>query len=89
MVEFIDYDGKYPCLCYGTLSIKINEQLYHLNNVMVSGGRVWFDDEWNEYVESGEWEINLNDYPELEPYKEEITQIVNENVGYGCCGGCV
>lgn len=40
MVEFIDYDEEYPCLCFGTLSIKINGQLYHLNNVMISGGRV-------------------------------------------------
>ena len=23
-IEFIDYDGSYPCLCMGTLKVKIN-----------------------------------------------------------------
>jgi len=27
-VEFISYDGKYPCLCMGTLLVKIDGQQY-------------------------------------------------------------
>lgn len=41
------------------------------------------------WSEEGDWEVNLYEHPELEPYKEEITRLVNENVELGCCGGCI
>lgn len=89
MVEFISYDGKYPCLCMGTLTIKVNEKTYWLHNKMISGGCIMRDGDWNMWSEYGDWEIDLEKYPELEPYKEEITQVVNDNVEQGCCGGCI
>ena len=89
MVEFISYDGKWPCLCYGTLTIKVNEQTYRLENAMISGGSVWHDVDWNFHTEYGEWEIDLSKHPELEPYKKEITDVINANVELGCCGGCI
>lgn len=89
MVEFISYDGKYPCLCMGTLTIKVNGKTYWLNNKMISGGCIMRDGDWNMWSEYGDWEIDLEKYPELEPYKEEITQVVNNNVEQGCCGGCI
>ena len=89
MVEFISYDGKYPCLCMGTLTIKVNGKTYWLNNKMISGGCIRRDGDWNMWSEYGDWEIDLEKYPELEPYKEEITQVVNDNVEQGCCGGCI
>ena len=89
MVEFISYDGKYPCLCMGTLTIKVNGKTYWLNNKMISGGCIMRDGYWNMWSEYGDWEIDLEKYPELEPYKEEITKVVNDNVEQGCCGGCI
>ena len=89
MVEFISYDGKYPCLCMGTLTIKVNGKTYWLNNKMISGGCIMRDGDWNMWSEYGDWEIDLEKYPELEPYKEEITRVVNDNVEQGCCGGCI
>lgn len=89
MVEFISYDGKYPCLCMGTLTIKVNGKTYWLNNKMISGGCIMRDGDWNMWSEYGDLEIDLEKYPELEPYKEEITQVVNDNVEQGCCGGCI
>ena len=58
----------------------------------ISGGGVSFDDEWNEIVYHDEWQLNFEekDYPkhivELMP---ELIKAFNENVPYGCCGGCV
>ena len=89
MVKFISYDGKYPCLCMGTLIIEVDGKSYFLNNVLISGGSVSFTKDWEEIVDQGDWRIDLKEYPELEPYKEEIAEIVNENIRQGCCGGCI
>lgn len=89
MVEFVSYDGKYPCLCDGTLTIRVNGNTYRFNNAMISGGGIYRNEEWDMWVELGDWEVDLKEHPELEPYKEEITRLVNENVEHGCCGGCI
>ena len=89
MVEFVSYDGKWPCLCHGTLIIKVDGKTYSFRNAMISGGRVCCDDSWDMWAEEGDWEIDLEEHTELEPYKEEITRVVNENVKHGCCGGCI
>jgi len=89
MVEFVSYDGKYPCLCMGTLIIKVDGETYLFKHAMMSGGCVCKDDDWNMWAEQGDWEVNLEEHPELEPYRKEITDIVNENVEQGCCGGCI
>ena len=88
-VKFISYDGTYPNLCRGTLKLEIDGKQYALENALVSGGCVYFDDDWKDYVSSGPWDIELDKYKELEPYKAEILKVVNKNVKFGCCGGCV
>lgn len=89
MVEFVSYDGKYPCLCMGTLTIKVDGKAYRFNHAMISGGRVLRNEDWDMWAVQDDWEINLDEHPELEPYKEEITRVVNDNVEQGCCGGCI
>ena len=89
MVEFVSYDGKYHCLSMGTLTIRVDGKTYRFNYVMVCGGHICRDEDWNMWTEGGDWEVNLYEHPELEPYKEEITRVVNENVEQGCCGGCI
>lgn len=89
MVKFISYTGEYPCLCMGILNIEVDGKSYALKHCMRSGGNVSFDDEWKAFVTTGEWSLDLDEYPDLIPYQEEITKLVNENVPYGCCGGCV
>ena len=89
MVEFVSYNGKWPCLCHGTLIIKVDGKSYSFENAMISGGRICCGQDWDMWVEQDDWKIDLEEYPELEPYKEEITRVVNENVPQGCCGGCI
>ena len=90
MVKFISYDGTYPNLCSGTLIVEINGKEVNLGSCLSSGGCVWFDSDWGEHVGGGEWTIDTYDFPEeYLKYIDEITDVVNDNVDWGCCGGCV
>ena len=57
-----------------------------------SGGCVTFDDNWSEEVGKGPWELSIyeeewdDDMKRLLP---ELLRVFNENVKWGCCGGCV
>lgn len=83
----ISYDGSYPNLCSGTLTIKCKGQTWKIERLR-SGGGVWFDKEWSEHIDSGPWTIDFPDvFPEC--YRDKVTEMVNDQVGWGCCGGCV
>ena len=89
-LTFISYDGAYPNLCAGQLILAINnKKIIFPSFCLSSGGGVTFDDNWNEDVSCGEWEIGEfpNGFPD--ELKNEATKLVNENVEHGCCGGCV
>lgn len=89
-LKFISYDGAYPNLCSGTLIMKLDgKDIEFPDNCLLSGGNVSFDDEWNEEVTQGEWSIY--EFPKGFPkeLEDEATDIVNENIEQGCCGGCV
>lgn len=87
MVEFVSYDGEFPNLCRGELVLRIEGKEVNLGCCLCSGGRVWFDSDWREHVESGEWSVDVPE--EFAQYADEIVEVVNDNVPGGCCGGCV
>jgi len=93
----IKYDGSYPNLCSGNLFVTITgsdikrankEWDFGAHNIS-SGGGVWFDDEWSEHIDDGEWSIDK--YPENFPeeLKNDVLEAVNSEIEHGCCGGCV
>jgi hypothetical protein len=89
-LTFVSYDGGYPNLCSGELVLAIDGvPIAFPSYSLCSGGSVWFTDDWEEQVESGEWSIT--DYPEgfPEELKARAVELVNEYVRQGCCGGCV
>lgn len=89
MVEFINYDGGYPSLCWGDLELMIDGKEVKLSGVLRSGGMCGFSSSGDKLVDCGPWTIDLSRYPEYEVYGEEITETVNENVVWGCRGGCL
>lgn len=86
-VKFISYNGEYPNLCAGTLVLEIKGNRVELENVLSSGGACFIDNDYNELIEKGAWSVNVPE--EYQQYTEEITDLVNENVPLGCCGGCL
>ena len=86
----IDYDGKYPNLCSGTLIIFIDGKKWIFPDYcLISGGFVSFDEDWDGHVATGPWEISK--WPENFPeeYKANVVEKINEKIPYGCCGGCL
>lgn len=96
-VKFISYSGEYPCLCMGSLVLEIDGKEWRFGNreknysFWSSGGRCGFTNGYrNSRVETDEWEIEEEDLPEeLRKYVDEIDEVFNENVRWGCCGGCL
>lgn len=104
-VKFVSYNGKYPNLCRGTLVLNINgiditfaPDEKRIDNVTIfptfwsTGGSTEFHDPGylNPYTTNGEWVIYEEDLPEqYRQYVSEIDEVFNDNVPFGCCGGCI
>lgn len=91
-VEFVSYSGRYPYLCEGVLILKIDGEEYAF------GQSAYFPAFWNsggwlgceEDTYQGEWKIYESAIPEqFRMYSEEIDKVFNNNVEFGCCGGCL
>lgn len=86
----IEYDGAYPNLCSGKLFVTVDGKRYEFPDYcLVSGGGVWFTEDWDEQVESGPWSVDK--WPEDMPdnIKTAVLGAINDQISHGCCGGCV
>lgn len=87
-VEFVRYTGKWPNLCGGILTIRVDGKDVDFEYVMCSGGNCGFTDGYKEsFVNKGEWSVSLPD--EYKDIQTEVEALVNCNVSWGCCGGCL
>lgn len=90
-LKFVSYSGEWPTLCSGTLKFRLDGKLYTMGGAffLQSGGRASFDDNWEPHVTKGPWSLPKTISEKLEPYRKEIETMINENVPWGCCGGCI
>ena len=100
-IKFISYSGKYPKLCCGILTLKIDdkiakfgydgkpENLNNYNRFWVTQG-AWTVWENNTYTAStNDWVLYEPELPDVyKPYGKKLIDIFNQNVPKGCCGGC-
>lgn len=94
-VKFIEYTGKYPCLCMGVLILEIDGVKYTFGNkegtdfraFWISGG--YITDNYSTVIRE-EWRIDVEELPEqFRDLAPDIDMLFNENVDFGCCGGCI
>jgi len=95
-IKFISYNGRYPNLCSGVLTLEIDGKKVtfgpsYMKDIdyekfWYSGGCITRD----YSTKKGEWQIEVNSIPEqYRNYASEIDVIFNSNVPYGSCGGCI
>lgn len=86
----IEYDAPDCALCCGNLVVFVNGIRYDFGHALCSGGSVWFDDDWCDHVETGPWSIFWpKNFPEQADLRQQVYDAVNEQIEWGCCGGCV
>lgn len=62
----------------------------NFDSFWISGGNVSHDEDWNWDVRKAEWKIDVDELPEqFWDIATEIDAVINENIPYGCCGGCI
>lgn len=86
----IKYDGRFPNLCSGHLIVIIDDIPWDFGEYcLVSGGHICRNEEWDMWAESGPWEVS--DWPKNFPedLKESVLATINEEIPWGCCGGCI
>lgn len=104
-VKFVSYDGRYPCLCMGRLCLEIDGERVYFSDRMTrdeagrgirldANGAFWTSggsvDVYNNCATTGEWKVDVAMLPErYRAYAAEIDRVFNDNVDYGCCGGCM
>lgn len=87
-VKFISYSGNFPNLCNGILTLEINgNKVSFHEGSLFSKGDVFIDENHEEHIITGDWDIMLPD--SFEKYRKEIVKCINENIPHGCCGGCL
>lgn len=104
-VEFVKYDCEPLSRCRGALYVKIDGKLISFNawsdnkNIpdypcfWESGGEVEYgEDGFIKNSFPGPWRIEhaFCDFPdEIDRLLPELLRVMNENVPWGCCGGCM
>ena len=86
----IKYNGKYPNLCGGTLTVTIDGKEWTFPDYCLeSGGSVYFDNNYSEIITDGPWDIAEQPKGFPEEKKEIVLKEINEKIPWGCCGWCV
>ena len=93
-IEIISYDGRYPNLCSGRLTLKVGGKEYATHPGVLcpgEGAECYCDENWDEVVERGRWCVDPTALPEeIRHLASRIEGAVNESdIERPCCGGCI
>lgn len=95
-VKFVSYDGRWPNLCCGMLTLEIAGHVVTFGENSSQGTKGRYPKFWSSggacsmsCIDKDQWEIYVERLPEeYRQYAEEIDAVMNGNIEHGCCGGC-
>ena len=90
----VEIDGKEYKFGHESGDYDFDKRCYKNNNFdkfWISGGSICRDKNWSMWSEEGKWELCVDDkYPQwVIDIFPKLIELFNENVPYGCCGGCI
>lgn len=99
-IEWVSYDGEYPNLCSGTLTLKIDGKRVTFSydtdksdypRFWSSGGSWWIDNRGMDHVREGDWYFHWSSEHDWlsSGEKAKIEELFQKKVPKGCCGGCI
>jgi len=85
-IKFHSYNGEYPSLCKGTVKLLVEDEIREYDCLLISRGYVTAEGEL-VYMP---WEIDEEELEEdIRRHASYIRDLVNKNIPWGCCGGCL
>ena len=96
----VEIDGKEYKFGHESGDYDFDKRCYKNNNFdefWTSGGSICRDKNWSMWSEEGKWELCLYDWEKVDDKHPQwvidifpkLIELFNENVPYGCCGGCI
>lgn len=87
-IEFVEYTGKYPNLCSGILTIKVDDIQYSLDGCLMVNGPFIIHNKypWILFFACDDPFVH-----EIKFIKEELAyleKLCNDHIPNGHCGGC-
>lgn len=93
-IEIVSYDGKYPNLCSGRLTLKVGGKEYVTQPGVLcvgDGAGCYGNSDGSYTVAVGDWCVAPDKLPkEIRRYAARIEVAVSEaGIERPCCGGCI
>lgn len=83
----IEYNGKYPNRCSGHLIVWLDDEKYDFGKYCLNSGG--YCNYHSGEIKNGPWTVEEwpDNFPEI--YKLHVEKTINEEIPWGCCGGCI
>lgn len=87
----IEYDGQWPNLCSGDLTVIVDGKRWEFPKyTLIYGGSCSFSGDYStSIVKEGDWSIDRWPKGFPENLKGEVADVINDQIKHGCYGRCL
>ena len=76
-IEFVSYNGKYPNLCSGVLTLRVDGQIRQFNWCLISGG---YCNVIEDLCTIGEWDIKDDVFSDFTENEKEFIRRLEQKI---------